>query len=277
MLPDFLTYDFDYSWPYLWGHALVFLVAAAAGGVCYWRGRRGWATLLGSVALWGLAGAGAMHHAVQINAPVRLVTDAFLPSGRGRVLDLGAGSGRATVGLLLARPSASVTAVDRYRGYYGIDDNNPDRLRLNARIAGVQGRVDVQTADMRELPFGSHEFDAAISVAAIDHLRRDDIERAMRETARVLKPGGQFLIVSLNVDGWVRMAMPVAGVHGHGYWGNSANRTWWQEALQRAGFEMERVGTAPATVYFLAKKKASGTTVESTSLDRGVTPQRGAS
>jgi SAM-dependent methyltransferase len=276
MLPAFLTYDFDYSWPYLWGHALVFLVAAAASAFFVRRGRRGWAGLLGLLAVWGLAGAYTMHDVVQINAPARVPTDAFVPEG-GRVLELGAGSGRATVGLLLARPKATVTAIDRYRGYYGIDDNTAERLRLNARIGGVDGRVDVQEADMRELPFGPDQFDAAMSVAAIDHLRREDIDRALREAARVLKPGGHLLVVSLNVDGWVRLAMPAAVVHGHGYWGASANRERWQRAIEGAGFAMEQVGTDPATVYFLAKKRPAPSPVESTSSDADVPPQRRAS
>ena len=86
------------------------------------------------------------------------------------MLELGAGSGRATVGFLLARPEARVTALDAYRGYFGIDDNTPERLMRNARTAGVDGRVQVQVADMRTLPFDAGRFDAAFSVAAIDHL-----------------------------------------------------------------------------------------------------------
>ena len=44
--------------------------------------------------------------------PLELPTEQFLSSGAGRVVDIGAGSGRAAVGLLLARPRVTVTAVD---------------------------------------------------------------------------------------------------------------------------------------------------------------------
>ena len=254
MLTSWFVYDFGYSWPYTLGHLLIFLAASAIAALCYWRRRRWWAAAAGLVALWGLAATVSMHHAVQISEPQRLATDAFLRSGDGRVLDLGAGSGRATVGLLLARPRASVTAVDLYRGYYGIDDNTPERLQLNARAAGIADRVAVRVADMRQLPFGPGEFDAAMSVAAIDHLRWDDTERAMRETARVLKPGGQFLIVSLNVDAWVLLAMPRA-IHGQSYWGRSVNRDRWRDSLAKSGFDVTEVGTRPAIVYFLATRR----------------------
>jgi ubiquinone/menaquinone biosynthesis C-methylase UbiE len=187
-------------WPLTGGHLIVFVAAAAVAGFCWWRGRRAWATLAAVIAAWGLAGSVVMHRAVLINAPLAPIPDAFLPSRTGRVLDLGAGSGRGTVGVLLARPKATVTAVDLYRGYYGIDDNTPDRLYANATRAGVADRVQVRVADMRELPFAAGDFEAAISVAAIDHLRWTSIEQALRETARVLTPGGQLLIVSLNAD-----------------------------------------------------------------------------
>jgi methylase of polypeptide subunit release factors len=52
-----------------------------------------------------------MHYAIQINEPVRLPTGAYLASGNGRVLDLGSGSGRAAVGVLLARHSSETAST----------------------------------------------------------------------------------------------------------------------------------------------------------------------
>ena len=254
MPTTWFTYDFGYTWPLTLGHVLVCLSATALALFGYWIGWRNWVlAALTSVAVWGCVGALVVHNAIQLNEPQRVVTDAFLPSGDGRVLDLGAGSGRATVGLLLARPRARVTAVDLYQGYYGIDDNTPDRLERNAQRAGVGHNVQVRVADMRQLPFDAGEFDAVMSVAAIDHLKWDGIEQTMRETARVLKPGGQFLIVSLNADGWVRVAMPWS-LHG-GFWGQSQNRERWRSALGQSGFDVADVGTRAATLYFLATKR----------------------
>jgi SAM-dependent methyltransferase len=247
-------YDFDYSWPLRFGHIVV---AAAVATIAVLAWRLGWPrwiiVTLGAVSCWGTAGAVAMHYAVQINSPQRLVTQSFLPDGRGDVLELGAGSGRGTIGLLLARPAAHVTAVDAYRGYFGIDDNTPERLLRNARAAGVHERVQVQVADMRTLPFAADRFDAAFSVAAIDHLPWEGIAAALRETARVLRPGGQLLVVSLNSDAWVTVAMPWS-IHGHGFWGSTQSRRRWTDALGAAGFTLLDSGTAPATIYFLAEK-----------------------
>jgi SAM-dependent methyltransferase len=254
---DFLRYDFGYSWPITRGHLIVFLVFASAAALCRWRGWPRWTTTLTSViAVWALGGALVMHYVIRINSPLTLPTERFLAPNTGRVVDLGAGSGRATVMVLQARPNVTVTSLDRYTGYYGIDDNTPDRLRLNARIAGVENRVRVEVGDMRRLPFKDGEFEAGLSVAAMDHLQRDDIPMAIAETARVLKPGGEFLFVTINSDFWVHLMMPLA-IHGHGgYWGSRANEALWRQRFNDGGFDVVETGTRPAELYLLAKKRA---------------------
>jgi ubiquinone/menaquinone biosynthesis C-methylase UbiE len=107
---------------------------------------------------------------------------------------------------------------------------------------------------MRKLPFGAGEFDAAVSVAAIDHLSWPDLEQATCEAARVLKPGGRLLVVSLNPDAWVRIAFPPS-IHGQGYWGRSQRRESWRGVFERCAFDVEEVGTAPATLYWLAVRR----------------------
>lgn len=250
---SWFTYDFGYSWPYTLGHALVLLAALAALAAAWWLAWPRWTVVTaGLLGLWGAEGMITMHHAVQINVPQRLLTERFAQGDARRVLDLGAGSGRASIGLLLARPAVSVTAVDRYEGYYGIDDNTPQRLRRNAERAGVASRLSVQVADMRTLPFEPQTFDAAMSVAALDHLDWPGIRQTLHEIARVLRPGGQLLIAGLNPDLWVRLAIP-SSMHG-GYWGTAQNLQRWREELAGAGFEVDEAGTQPATVYLLAHR-----------------------
>jgi SAM-dependent methyltransferase len=253
---NWLTYDFGYMWPITRGHFLVFVLFGTVAALCAWRGWPRWITgLVSMVAAWGLVGALVMHYVIEINSPMTMPTDRFLASGAGNVVDLGAGSGRATLMVLMARPKTTVTGLDRYSGFYGIVDNSPDRLRANARRAGVEDRVRVQVGDMRELPFKDGEFDGALSVAAMDHLRREEIPRALSETQRILKPGGEFLFVTINSDFWVKFAFPTA-LHGHGYWGWKANEALWRDRMTSAGFDVVEVGMRPATQYFLGKKRA---------------------
>jgi SAM-dependent methyltransferase len=249
-------YDFDYTWTFTQVHLIVCIAFGVPALIGYFRRWPRWITAAaGLVAIWGLAGSLIVHQVLRANRPMDLPTAAFLPDGRGRVLDMGAGSGRSTLMVLLARPAARVTALDIYKGTeYGIDDNTPDRLLANAKVAGVADRVDVTVADMRRMPFPDGSFDAAVSAFAIDHLHKDGIERALAEASRVLRRRGQFLLMTLNDDGWIRLAFP--SIHGHGYFGHAPDVAKWRDAMTTAGFNIVEVGTQPATLYLLAERKA---------------------
>ena len=60
---------------------------------------------------------------------------------------------------------------------------------------------------------------------------------------RVLKPGGEFLLLVINQDGWIRASLPFL-VH-HGYFGGRTNADRWRTQLEAAGFEMVEQGTRP--------------------------------
>jgi ubiquinone/menaquinone biosynthesis C-methylase UbiE len=204
------------------------------------------------LSVWALAGALIVHYVIDMNRPMKLPTAAFLASGDGRVLDVGAGSGRATVAVLRERPRSTVTALDIYSGYYGITDNTPERLRANARIAGVEQRIEIVTGDMREMPLPASSFAAALSVAAIDHLPREGVVVALGEIERVLEPGGQFLLVTVNVDRWLRTALPLP--HVHGYFSVKQRADRWRGLIEAAGLAVIEEGTQPGTLYLLARK-----------------------
>ena len=245
------TYDFGYSWPILWGYLIPIALFGGLAGLGLWLGWRRWLVIGSSIlAAWSLVSMVTIH-AFGINAPQRLPTEQFLASGSGRVVDVGAGSGRAAVGLLLARPRVTVTGVDIYSGYYGIDDNTPERFMVNARIAGVADRAQAIVGDARELPVSTAEYDGVISSYAIDHISRDGIPKALSEARRVLKPGGEFLLMIVNVDWWVLLTSPPMAHHPR------ANPVRWRTMLETAGFEIVEQGTKPMTIYFLGRKSRS--------------------
>ena len=249
------TFDFGYTWVWTHGHLVPLAGFALLAGIAVWRRWPRWlAVLFGAGAVWALAGFLVVQVVLQANQPVTLPTDAFLRSGSGQVLDVGAGSGRSTLMVLLARPSARVTALDIYRGYFGIDDNTPQRIRANARAAGVEDRLDVTVGDMREMPLPDASYDAVVSAFAIDHLNREGVTKTLSEVARVLRPHGEFLFIVLNVDGWVRLAYPLP--HGHGYFSHAPAAQHWRSELEAAGFEIVEQGARPATLYLLARKRS---------------------
>ncbi len=244
------TYEFGYSWWIGWGHLVPIAVFGSIAWLVWRLGWNRWLAVASSLlAAWGVAGLLITHVLFQINVPLKLPTARFLSSGSGRVVDIGAGSGRAAIGLLLARPRATVTGIDIYKGYYGIDDNTPERLMLNARIAGVADRAEAKVGDARELPLATGTYDGVISLAAIDHLPRVGIPKALSEAARVLKPDGEFLLMVVNADPWAWIASPHAIAHHP-----PADPNRWRASLESSGFEVVEQGTQPGVLYFLSRK-----------------------
>ena len=65
-------------------------------------------------------------------------------------------------------------------------------------IEGVADRVEVKTADMRELPFLENHFDVVTSNWAVHNLEAEiDRQAALSEIVRVLKPGGIVLLADI--------------------------------------------------------------------------------
>lgn len=101
-----------------------------------------------------------------------------------RVLDVGAGTG--LLALAIAPYVSHVTAVD----------NSPAVCRLleaKARDIAITN-LTVVVADARNLPLPSSSIDLALSNYCLHHLDDADKLVALRELARVLRPGGQLVI-----------------------------------------------------------------------------------
>jgi SAM-dependent methyltransferase len=99
-----------------------------------------------------------------------------------RVLDVGCGV--ATTAIRFARETgAEVTAAD-------ISPLMRERAQRNVAAAGVSGRVQVEAADILDLPYPDNSFDCVLAEAVTMFVDR---ERAAAELARVCRPGGQVL------------------------------------------------------------------------------------
>ncbi len=252
---DLFRYDFGYAWPWTWGHLIAAAIFAVATAGLAAAGRRRWSLVTGALTVWAIAGAIIVNGLLRFSLPEVLPTPQFLASGEGRVLDLGAGSGRSTLMVLLGRPAARVTALDIFGTEYGIVGNSPDRLLANAKAAGALDRVDVKVGDMRAMPFDAHTYDGAVSVAAIDHLNREGVEKTFAEVRRVLKPNGDFLLMVINQDTWIRTAFPMLAHHG--YFGARANPDRWRDAMTAAGLAVVESGLRPGMLWVLARTPAT--------------------
>lgn len=114
--------------------------------------------------------------------------------GDEQVLDVGCGRGLFLVGAARRLVGGRATGIDIWRAE-DLSNNSAEATLANARLEGVAERVEVRTADMRELPFPDATFDVVLSCAAIHNLDAEqDRAAAIRQVARVLKPGGHALI-----------------------------------------------------------------------------------
>ncbi len=70
--------------------------------------------------------------------------------------------------------------------------SDPATLFADAAVA----QVALVQSDARVLPFADQSFDKGFSIDVLEHFPRDVIDAYLRETARVLRPGGRFVIFS---------------------------------------------------------------------------------
>jgi SAM-dependent methyltransferase len=101
------------------------------------------------------------------------------PAGFGRGLEIGAGTGYFSLNMLRAGVVEEVVATDVSRGML-------DALEGSAEGLGVS--VETAVCDAEQLPFEDGSFDIVYGHAVLHHI--PDLERALSEFRRVLRPGG---------------------------------------------------------------------------------------
>lgn len=146
--------------------------------------------------------------------------------------------------------------VPRLEGtWVGVDASR--RVVQEASAAGVVGTV----ADVRCVPFADASFDGVLSTSTLDHFHhRSEIDEALTELRRVLRPGGRLILTLDNPHNpllALRNALPRRAQTATGlvpyHVGPTYSEGAGRAALERTGFRVE------ATTFLLHAPHLVGT------------------
>jgi 2-polyprenyl-3-methyl-5-hydroxy-6-metoxy-1,4-benzoquinol methylase len=120
----------------------------------------------------------------------------ILAAPRGTLI-LDAGCGSATGSILFARRGFRVQAVD-------FSESVLKSARTNVREAGFGDQIQIQQEDLLSLSFPDGSFDHILCWGVLMHIA--EVEQALSELTRVLKPGGSLIISEINQSSLQRKA-----------------------------------------------------------------------
>ena len=129
----------------------------------------------------------------------------LLPPVRAeRLLEVGYGSG-----LLLPTLGRVSLVVD------GIDlASEPEAVGAQVAALGVTNVGELRKGDIRALPFADGRYDVVVAFSILEHLRPEELPAALAEVARVLAPGGRFLVGCPAVHKAMILAFSDFGLNG---------------------------------------------------------------
>ena len=156
------------------------------------------AAALGAVAAWWRRHPSACPYGQRlwVELPHPFITrerlrSALEPRPGATVLEVGPGTGYYTLAAAgWLRPGGTLHIYD-------LQQEMLDHTARRAAAAGVDN-IEARRGDARELPYADATFDAAYLVAVLGEI--PDQDAALRELARVVKPGGRVVVGELFGD-----------------------------------------------------------------------------
>ena len=147
-----------------------------------------------------------------------------------KIVDLGAGE--SLISQLLARRAEEVVCVD----------NSPKMVEFGSELAKKNGFTNLRykLGDIEAVPLPDNTFDCALLSQALHHARHP--QTAVKEAFRILKPGGQLIIIDLLEHAFEKARDLYADV----WLGFSENKLY--QFLKAAGFRKIEVNVVAREV-----------------------------
>lgn len=131
----------------------------------------------------------AMYKSPDVVARRQAVMGALVPQGGERIIDIGSGPG-----LMAAELADAVSPRGKVCGV----DSSEDMVTLSSARRVSRPWLEFRMADATALPYPDRSFDAAVCIQVLEYVR--NIEGALSELYRVLRPGGRAVIVDTDWD-----------------------------------------------------------------------------
>jgi ubiquinone/menaquinone biosynthesis C-methylase UbiE len=162
-------------------------------------------------------------------AGLRALREGLLTGARGRVLEIGGGTGVNLAFYGAAVESLTIT-----------EPEVPMLRRLERKVREQAPPTTVLRAPAEDLPFEDDTFDVAVSTLVLCGV--DDQPRALRELRRVLRPGGQLLFIEHVRSADARLARLQDRMNGINRFvvGCECNRPT-LDSIREAGFTVTKV------------------------------------
>jgi malonyl-CoA O-methyltransferase len=167
---------------------------------------------------------------------VKVILDHFGDLTGKHVLDVGCGKGRFARILKERFPGAEIWGLDI----------SPEMLKY------VPADIHARAGLMTELPFPDAEFDCVYATESLEHAV--EIDKAVGEMCRVLKPGGRLVIIDKNAEHFGRLETPAWEKWFHRKELESLLRRWCGEVSSRFISYWEDVEPDGMFIAWLAEK-----------------------
>ncbi|MEK6926626.1 MAG: class I SAM-dependent methyltransferase [Nanoarchaeota archaeon] len=176
--------------------------------------------------------------------PVKEVSE-FLKKQKGRILDLGCGSGRH----LSKIKNGKMYLVDFSKEMIKYAEENAEKKKISAEFF---------IAKSEKIPFKNNFFDSAIAIASIHCIEKEkDREKALNELYRVLKPKSQAMITVWNKNSnWFKNSPKNKMVK----WREKGERYYYlydekelSELLKKTGFKIKNINSGREIIAVVEK------------------------
>lgn len=119
-------------------------------------------------------------------------------NGNELILDAGCGSGIFAIEAAKFLSTGQVEGIDIWRTQDQFRNFLKNTIQ-NIAVNDLQKKINIHTADMRNLPYLDEYFDCVVSSLAVHNIKsQKEQERTLCELLRVLKPGGFLAIFDIK-------------------------------------------------------------------------------